>query len=57
MRDTEPRGAIWIQRPGIRDEDDAGEPDHHYVVADEDHPDDELDVEDYQGYKDQENDS
>jgi segregation and condensation protein A len=56
---TEPRGPIWIQRPGIRDEDDAGEPEHHYVVADEDHPEEDLDIDDYQGYQaeDQENDN
>jgi segregation and condensation protein A len=34
---TEARGPIWIQRPGIRDEEDAGEPDFEYVVLDEDH--------------------
>ena len=34
---TEIHGPIWIQRPGIKDEDDAGEPDHKYIVLDEDH--------------------
>lgn len=40
---TEARGPIWIQRPGIKDEEDAGEPDHEYVMQDEDHTDEFLD--------------
>lgn len=40
---TESRGPIWIQRAGIRDEDDAGEPDHQYEVLDEDHSTENLD--------------
>lgn len=36
---TEARGPLWIQRPGIRDEADAGEPDFTYTVADENHQD------------------
>lgn len=34
---TDHHGPIWIQRSGIRDEEDAGEPDHVYVVQDEEH--------------------
>lgn len=43
---TELRGQIWLQRPGIRDEEDAGEPDHRYKVLDEDHSEDTLTDED-----------
>lgn len=39
---TEIKGPIWIQRPGIEDEEDAGEPDHEYVVQDEDHPEEDF---------------
>jgi segregation and condensation protein A len=34
---TEIHGPIWIQRQGIRDEEDAGEPGHNYIVLDEEH--------------------
>jgi segregation and condensation protein A len=49
---TESRGAIWIQRPGIDDEEDAGEPDHQYEVLDEDHAEDEPDLVDSDAYED-----
>lgn len=36
---TTAHGPLWIQRPGIRDEQDAGEPDLEYVIPDEAHQD------------------
>ena len=39
---TESRGPIWIQRPGIKDEEDAGEPAHEFIVLDEDHTEEDL---------------